>query len=69
MSDIIDLSELNAKRVRKKFNRMAELERMIHCCEVTRQGLRDIQDLIDKEILLREPGGGRSTSYVVNITT
>lgn len=30
--------------------------------------LRDIQDLIDKEVLLREPGGGRSTSYVINIT-
>ena len=30
--------------------------------------LRDIQDLIEKEILLREPGGGRSTSYVLNIT-
>ncbi len=29
--------------------------------------LRDIQDLIDKEILLKEPGGGRSTSYVLNI--
>jgi Fic family protein len=29
--------------------------------------LRDIQDLIKKEILLKEPGGGRSTSYVVNI--
>ena len=29
--------------------------------------LRDIRDLIDKEILLKEPGGGRSTSYVLNI--
>ena len=29
--------------------------------------LRDIQDLIDKNILLKEPGGGRSTSYVLNI--
>jgi len=29
--------------------------------------LRDIQDLIEKEILLKEPGGGRSTSYVLNI--
>ena len=27
--------------------------------------LRDIQDLITKEILLKEPGGGRSTSYVL----
>lgn len=29
--------------------------------------LRDIQDLIGKEILLKELGGGRSTSYVLNI--
>ena len=29
--------------------------------------LRDIQDLIDKEILVKEPGGGRSTCYVLNI--
>lgn len=29
--------------------------------------LRDIQDLIDKSILLKEPGGGRSTSYVLDI--
>ncbi len=28
--------------------------------------LRDIQDLIDKEILIKEPGGGRSTSYNLN---
>ena len=28
--------------------------------------LRDIQDLIKKNILLKEPGGGRSTSYVIN---
>jgi len=28
--------------------------------------LRDIQDLIIKEILRKEPGGGRSTSYVLN---
>ncbi len=25
--------------------------------------LRDIQDLISKKILVKEPGGGRSTSY------
>ncbi len=29
--------------------------------------LRDIQDLIEKKILLKEPGGGRSTSYVLSI--
>jgi Fic family protein len=29
--------------------------------------LRDIQDLIGKGILLKEPEGGRSTSYVLNI--
>lgn len=29
--------------------------------------LRDIQNLMDKEILLKEPGGGRSTRYVLNI--
>lgn len=28
--------------------------------------LRDIQNLIDKEILRKEPGGGRSTIYVLN---
>ena len=28
--------------------------------------LRDIQDLIQKEILIKETGGGRSTSYVLN---
>ncbi|MFH1321649.1 MAG: Fic family protein [Bacteroidota bacterium] len=28
--------------------------------------LRDIQDLIVKELLLKEPSGGRSTSYVLN---
>lgn len=27
--------------------------------------LRDIQDLIDKQILTKEPGGGRSTTYVL----
>ena len=27
--------------------------------------LRDIQDLIEKDILVKEPGGGRSTSYVL----
>jgi Fic family protein len=29
--------------------------------------LRDIQDLIGKEIFLKESGGGRSTSYVLNM--
>lgn len=29
--------------------------------------LRDIQDLIEKGILIKEPGGGRSTSYKLNI--
>jgi len=29
--------------------------------------LRDIQDLMKKEILVKEPGGGRSTCYVLNI--
>jgi Fic family protein len=29
--------------------------------------LRDIQDLIDKEILIKEPSGGRSTSYKLNM--
>lgn len=28
--------------------------------------LRDIQDLIKKKILLKETGGGRSTSYIIN---
>jgi Fic family protein len=30
--------------------------------------LRDIQDLIDKKILIKEAGGGRSTSYVLGST-
>jgi Fic family protein len=25
--------------------------------------LRDIQDLLDREIFIKNPGGGRSTSY------
>jgi len=29
--------------------------------------LRDIQDLVRKGVLLKEPGGGRSTSYTLNI--
>ena len=28
--------------------------------------LRDIQDLMEKNILVKEPGGGRSTSYIVS---
>ncbi len=28
--------------------------------------LRDIQDLVNKEILMKEPGGGRSTSYTIS---
>jgi len=27
---------------------------------------RDINDLLDKQILAKEPGGGRSTSYLLN---
>jgi hypothetical protein len=27
--------------------------------------LRDIQNLIDRKILIKEPSGGRSTSYVL----
>lgn len=27
--------------------------------------LRDIQDLMNKKILTKEPGGGRSTSYTI----
>lgn len=29
--------------------------------------LRDIQDLIEKDLLIKEEGGGRSTSYIINI--
>ncbi|HLG39283.1 MAG TPA: Fic family protein [Chitinophagaceae bacterium] len=29
--------------------------------------LRDIQDLIEKQILVKEAGGGRSTSYLINL--
>lgn len=35
--------------------------KMTRCSNDT--GLRDIQDLLDKGALVREPGGGRSTSY------
>jgi Fic family protein len=28
--------------------------------------LRDIQDLVNKAILTKEPGGGRSTSYTIS---
>ena len=29
---------------------------------------RDIYDLLEKEVLMKEPGGGRSTSYILNDT-
>ncbi|MEQ9412327.1 MAG: Fic family protein [Cyclobacteriaceae bacterium] len=35
--------------------------KMVKCSQDT--SLRDIQDLVDKKILEKEPGGGRSTSY------
>ena len=38
--------------------------RITKCSQDT--ALRDIQDLMKKEILLKEPGGGRSTSYIIN---
>jgi Fic family protein len=37
--------------------------KMAKCSQDT--ALRDIQDLIDKKVLMKESGGGRSTSYVI----
>ena len=37
--------------------------KMTKCSQDT--ALRDIQDLVEKGILVKEEGGGRSTSYVV----
>ena len=31
--------------------------------------LRDISDLLDREILIKEQAGGRSTSYVLKLTS
>ncbi len=39
--------------------------KMAKCSQDT--ALRDIQDLIEKEILIKDPGGGRSTSYGINL--
>ncbi|MBZ0098358.1 MAG: Fic family protein [Taibaiella sp.] len=39
--------------------------KMAKCSQDT--ALRDIQDLMDKGILVKEEGGGRSTSYVLNL--
>ncbi len=36
---------------------------MTKCSQDT--ALRDIQDLMNKEILIKEPSGGRSTSYIL----
>ncbi|KAA2243072.1 Fic family protein [Chitinophaga agrisoli] len=38
--------------------------KMAKCSQDT--AIRDIQDLIDRNILVKEPTGGRSTSYLVN---
>ena len=38
--------------------------KMNKCSQDT--ALRDIQDLIDKGILIKSESGGRSTSYVIN---
>lgn len=39
--------------------------KMAKCSQDT--ALRDVQDLIEKGILIKEEGGGRSTNYVLNI--
>jgi len=41
--------------------------KMAKCSQDT--ALRDIQDLISKDILMKEPGGGRSTSYIINLNS
>ena len=38
--------------------------KMAKCSQDTAS--RDIQDLINKEVLVKEAAGGRSTSYVIN---
>lgn len=38
--------------------------RIVKCSQDT--AIRDIQDLIDRNVLVKEPAGGRSTSYLLN---
>ncbi len=40
---------------------------MTKCSAVTAS--RDLADLVDKNILLKRPGGGRSTSYELSVIT
>lgn len=49
------LDDFEGKLTTSKWAKMAK------CSQDT--SLRDIQDLIDKKVLEKEPGGGRSTSY------
>ncbi|MFZ1806177.1 MAG: Fic family protein [Cyclobacteriaceae bacterium] len=49
------LDDFEGKLTTSKWAKMAK------CSQDT--SLRDIQDLVDKKILEKEPGGGRSTSY------
>lgn len=53
------LDDFHGKLTSSKWAKMAK------CSQDT--ALRDIQDLINKNILIKEPGGGRSTSYMINM--
>lgn len=55
------LDEFYGKLTTSKWAKMAK------CSQDT--ALRDIQDLISKNILIKEPGGGRSTSYILNLNS
>ena len=52
------LNGIEGKMTSSKWAKMAK------CSKET--GIRDIQDLIEKNILVKEPAGGRSTSYIFN---
>ncbi len=68
-------SKINNVRQRKVLNMLldgfvgklttSKWAKICKCSQDT--ALRDIQDLIDKQILSKLPGGGRSTSYDINI--
>ncbi len=66
----ISLNERQHKMINKLFDgfdgklNTSKWAKISKCSSDT--ALRDIQDLVDKQILIREAGGGRSTSYLLN---